>query len=238
MTVAIPSKGRPNRVKSQKIIPSARVFVPAIEADSYRHYGVKNVVSVPDSVAGITRTRNWILDQTRDRHVVFMDDDVKASGWFELYPENGKIRHLDERGWLAEFAKLFAITEELNYRIWGVGTDGALRNCYPYKPFLFQSYVTGSCMGLINRPDFRFDEAFPVKEDYELCLRCLRDDGGILAARYLFFSTNHWSDKGGCRDYRTQDMEERATNDLMVRYPGLIRRVTRGGSSYSIELDF
>jgi hypothetical protein len=238
MTVAIPSKGRPNRVKSQKVIPSARVFVPAVEADSYRHCGVKNVVAVPDSVAGITRTRNWILEHTDDPHVVFVDDDVKACGWFELYPENGRIRHLRPEEWLTEFTKLFAITEQLNYRLWGLGTDGALRNVYPYKPFLFHSYVTGSCMGLINRAGLRFDESFPVKEDYELCLRCIRDDGGVLAARYLFFSTNDWSDRGGCREYRTQAMEERATNELMTRFPGFIRRVTRGGSQYSIELDF
>lgn len=237
MTVAIPSKGRPTRVKSQKVIPSARVFVPAVEAESYRRYGVANVVPVPDSVAGITRTRNWILENTRDPHVVFMDDDVKSSGWFELYPENGKLRHLPESAWLPEFKKLFAIAEQIGYRVWGVGTDGALRNCYPYKPFLFHSYVTGSCMGIVNR-GLRFDETFPVKEDYELCLRCIRDDGGVLAARYLFFSTNHWSDKGGCREYRTQEMEERAVNELMTRYPGFIRRVTRGGSQYSVELEF
>jgi TET-associated glycosyltransferase-like protein len=236
--VAIPSKGRPTRVKSQKIIPSARVYVPALEADAYRRCGVENVFPVPDRVRGITATRNWILDSTRDPRVVFIDDDVKACGWFELLDQRGKLRRLNEAEWLGEFTKLFDLTEQLHYRLWGLQTDGALRAVYPFKPFLFRSYVTGSCMGVVNSSGIRFDESFPVKEDYELCLRCIREDGGILAARYIFWSTNHWTDKGGCRDYRTQSMEMEAVDQLMERYPGFIRRVTRGGSEYSIDLDF
>lgn len=237
MTIAIPSKGRAGRVKSQSVIPSAKVFVPRTEADAYLKCGVQNVVMVPDYIRGITATRNWILDSLKDRRVVFIDDDVKACGWFELSDERAKARHLTEAEWLCEFRKLFDVTEQLGYRVWGLSTDGALRSCYPYKPFLFHSYVTASCMGVVNT-GIRFDHRFLVKEDYELCLRCIREDGGVLAARYLFWSNDHWTADGGCKSYRTQAMECDATERLMEMYPGFIRRVTRGGSGYSIELDF
>jgi len=93
-------------------------------------------------------------------------------------------------------------------------------------------------MGILNDGRTRFDESFPVKEDYELCLRCIKEDGGILGARYLYWHNEHWTGEGGCKDYRTQAMEEKAINKLMSMYPGFIRRVTRGGAEYSINLDF
>ena len=64
MLIAIPSKGRPTGVKSQKVLPSAHVYVPENEIASYNRAGVRNLIAVPNSVRGITATRNWILDNT------------------------------------------------------------------------------------------------------------------------------------------------------------------------------
>lgn len=41
------------------------------------------------------------------------------------------------------------------YRIWGVDTFGATRALYPFKPFLWPTYVTCLCMGI--RRDTAFD---------------------------------------------------------------------------------
>lgn len=238
MLVAIPSKGRAGQTPSATLIASATLFVPDIEVADYRACGARQVVGVPGEVRGITKTRNWILDQADDRRVVFVDDDVRAQGWVELGDSRAVHRKLDESDWLAEWAKLFDVTEQLRLRAWGVATQGATRSVYPWKPLLFHTYVTASCMGLVNDGRTRFDESFPVKEDYELCLRLLKEDGAIVGARYLYWENEHWSTDGGCREYRTQRMEDDAIRRLIRMYPGLIRRVTRGGAGYSIELDF
>ena len=239
MLIAIPSKGRPNRVKSQKILPSAHVFVPASEMNDYKKAGVRNLVSVPDSVRGITPTRNWILANARDKWVVMLDDDVKRAGWVRLEKQNSTYHPLrNEAAWLAEMVRLFDLTEQLKYRIWGVATQSAPRAIYPWKPILFRSYVTASFMGIVNDGRTKFDERFKVKEDYELNLRAIKEDGGVVAARYLYWENSHWTDAGGCAAYRTQLTELRCIKLLASMYPGMIRRITRGGSSYSIELDF
>jgi len=77
-----------------------------------------------------------------------------------------------------------------------------------------------------------------VKEDYELCLRHIKERGGIVAARYVFWQNEHWKKSGGCVDYRTQAMEADCIRRLMRMYPGMIRQVKKGGSKYSIMLDF
>ena len=238
MIIAIPSKGRPTLIKSNKVIPSALVYVPENEVPSYSACGVQNVIGVPLTVKGITQTRNWILDHCDSPRVVFIDDDVKHAGWIEMKATTTKQTPISEEDWIAEFSKLFDLTEQMGLRIWGISTQSAPRTVYPFKPFLFRSYVTASCMGILNHTNIRFDETFPVKEDYEMCLRCIKEDGSILACRYLYWQNQHWSTQGGCRDYRTQSVELDAINRLKKMYPGMIRRVTRGGSGYSIELDF
>lgn len=238
MLVAVPSKGRAGKVKTMEVLPAATLYVPENEVAEYQRFGYPVIVGVPMDRKGITATRNWILDATEDPYVVFVDDDVKVQGWIHLRHQNGKHRPLTQAEWFVEWKKLFEIAEEIGFRIWGVGTDGALRSVYPWRPFIFHTYVTASCMGIRNDTGIRFDESFPVKEDYELCLRCLKEDGGVLGARYLYWANSHWTDEGGCRSYRTQAMEDQAIQRLMQMYPGLIRRVTRGGSEYSIELDF
>lgn len=236
--IAIPSKGRPTGVATQRLLRGSTVFVPAVEVAAYQRAGVLNVVGVPGSVRGITATRNWILDHAGDPWVVFVDDDLARQGWQELRDENGTSHRLTEAEWTEAFVRAFELTEQMGFRIWGVSTDGARRSVYPYRPFIFQTYVTASCMGILNDGRTRFDESFKVKEDYELCLRCIKEDGGVLGIRYVYLYCEHWTTPGGCRDYRTQEMEREATERLMRMYPGLIRRVTRGGSEYSIELDF
>ena len=187
MMIAIPSKGRPTAVKSKRILPSASVFVPESEARDYERAGVTNVVAVPNHIRGITPTRNWILDHVDDRWIVFVDDDVQIQGYLKLEQFRGRHRKLDESAWIREIVKLFDLTESLKFRIFGVATDGALRSVYPWKPVLFRSYVTASFMGIVNDGRTHFDERFTVKEDYELNLRCIKEDGGVVAARYLYW---------------------------------------------------
>lgn len=238
MLIAIPSKGRPLAVKSQGVLPSAHVFVPESELEDYRRAGVKNLEAVPEKIRGITKTRNWILDHVRDPRVVFVDDDVKTQGWVKLKAHSTDHRKLTEREWIAEIIRLFELTEALKFRIFGVATQSASRSVYPWKPILLRSYVLGSFMGVANDGRTRFDERFAVKEDYELNLRCIKEDGGIVAARYLYWENSHWADDGGCKSYRTQVEELRCIRLLTKMYPGMIRKITRGGSSYSVELEF
>ena len=173
-----------------------------------------------------------------DPRVVFVDDDLKTQGYMELLGQSARQRKLKAHQWVTEWTKLFEVTEQLGLRVWGVATDGALRSVYPWKPFIWHTYLTASCMGIVNDGRTRFDESFPVKEDYELGLRCVKEDGAIVGARYLYWVNAHWGTEGGCREYRTQEMERKAIERLVAMYPGIVRRVDRGGSAFSIDLEF
>lgn len=237
MLIAIPSKGRAGAVKSQKLLKASVLYVPQLEVAAYETAGGKNVVGVPDDVRGITATRNWILRNCGDSRVVMVDDDLKNQGFVKLFAWEARHKKLTETDWLAEFEKLFEITEALKYRIWGVSTESAPRSVYPYRPFLWKSYITASCMGIVNDGRTFFDESFRVKEDYELNLRCIKEDGGIVAARYLYWENAHWTTEGGCKDYRTQGMERDAIKRLQKMYPGMLRVTKRANSEFCIQIE-
>jgi glycosyltransferase involved in cell wall biosynthesis len=236
MLVAVPSKGRAGMVRTQTVLPTCSIFVPVLEAEAHRQAGARNLIAMPNDVLGITRTRNWILRNTRDRWVVMIDDDVRTHGWVELLPHAAMKQSLDTAQWLAEFRKIFAVTEGVGYRAWGVATDGATRAVYPFYPFRWRSYITASCMGIINDGRTYFDESYPVKEDYELCARLITEDGGVVSAQYLFWVNNHWHDEGGCKDYRTQTMEEDCIRRLRRTYPNLVRVAQRKDNQWAIEI--
>lgn len=239
MLFAIPSKGRAGKVKTLNHLPYGVLFVPEYEAKDYsRTYPESKIVSVPSSVSGITKTRNWILDWSEEDSVVMVDDDVRACGYVRMNEENTTQKEIEPGQWFLECEKLFAMTRGMGYRIFGIATQNAPRSVYPFKPFLWRSYVTASFIGICNETKIRFDESFPVKEDYELNLRCVVEDGGVVAARYLHWTNSHWHDEGGCKDYRTQQMEQNAIDALKKKYPLMVRRVTRGGSDFSVELVF
>lgn len=239
MIVAVPSKNRAGNTTTQKILPSSVFFVPESEVHQYKNFiSHKNIVGVPKSIRGITPTRNWILKNCGDEHIVFIDDDVKQCGWVKL--EERKVKHIkikSEEFWLEEFSKYFSMLYDLDYKMWGVRTESQPAGTYPYKPFLFRTYLTASCMGMINDGSYYFDERYKVKEDYEICLRHIRDRGGILGVRYLYWVNEHWETEGGCKDYRTIDMEREAIKLLMEEYPSMIRSAKRKANEFTIMLN-
>lgn len=240
MLIAIPSKSRPWKSKSKELLRSALMFVPENEAEIYKKIYGSDVVPVPLDVRGITPTRNWILDQYRGEDVVFVDDDLIQTGYV-VTDENLKKKHVNfknEADILREFEKSFELCKDLGWKIWGLKTESASMSQRDEKPFLFKCYVTASCMGIVNDTDLRFDEAFRVKEDYEISCRHIEKYGGILGVRYIYWENKHWDTNGGCGDYRTDKMERDCIERLISRYPNFVKSVKRKNSQYCIQLMF
>lgn len=123
MLIAIPSKGRPFKSPSKELLKRAVLYVPEYEADEYRKI-YSEVVAVPNDVKGITPTRNWILKNTDEKRVVFIDDDMKVQGRFVLKPDGYGLKHqkMTEEEWIREFERLFDVVESMGWKIFGVNT--------------------------------------------------------------------------------------------------------------------
>jgi hypothetical protein len=236
MHIAIPSKNRAGKCTTQKIIKDCTFYVSESEVHQYKQF-YDNVVGMPKEVIGITKARNWILKNCNQKYVVMLDDDVKTAGYIKFNERNVKmIKVLEEDFWLNEFNNFFDMCLQLDYKIWGVKTESSSKSTYPYKPFLFKTYALGSIIGIINDGTYYFDESYIVKEDYELCLRHIKERGGILGVRYLFWENEHWSTDGGCKDYRTLSIERECIKKLIKQYPSMVASAKRENNEFAIKL--
>jgi hypothetical protein len=237
MLIAVPSKGRAGLSTTDKIFKDyCTFFIPDSEYHQYKGL-VKNIICIPKEIKGITKTRNWILNNSIDKRVVMLDDDIKKLGYVKRFERN--VKHINLKDclfWVDEFVKYFELTEQMNYKIWGVTTDDSTKSAYSYKPIMFKTYALGSIMGIINDKEYLFNEDYQVKEDYELCLRHIKEKGGILGIKYLYWSNKHYKDDGGCKDYRTVEIERNCIKKLIKTYPNMISKVKRKGTKFSITL--
>lgn len=239
MQIAIPSKARPFRSKTKDLLTCGIMYVPESEVQEYKKI-YSEVVGVPNEVRGITATRNWILRNCGERDVVFVDDDVRNAGRFVLNAGGGKLERckMSEEEWMREFERLFELTDSFGWKIFGVNTESSRWSCHVGHPFQLRGYVLASCMGIINDGTLYFDESFRVKEDYEISLRHVQQFGGIVRAEYMYFENEHWTGDGGCKDYRTDELERDCINRLIQLYPRFIRNVSNKSSQYTIKLHF
>jgi hypothetical protein len=238
--IAIPSKGRIGKLKTKELLKSGIIYCPENEYKDYKKI-YNEVIAVPNDIYGITKTRNWIL-KNNDCDIIFIDDDLKNTGYWEkkyINSDGKKFTKInDENTLLNEFERLFGITYELGYKIFGLRTEQSQWSQHDEAPILFQSYVTASCMGIINDGSIYFDEKYIVKEDYEICLRHIAEYGGILSVKYLTWENEHIYKTGGCQSYRNNENEKSAIDMLIKAYPNNVKIKKSQTNNYSIRLQF
>jgi hypothetical protein len=234
--ICIPSKGRAGLITSQKIFSTGILYVPESEVSQYRIYDNK-IVGIPNEVKGITQTRNWIL-KNNPNNVFFLDDDLQYGGYVERTQLKYKVQRVeDEFVYIDEIKKLFEVCYQVDSKILGLFTVGNNLTNYSYNPFLFNGICLGSCMGVINDGTYYFNEAYEVKEDYELTLRHLKERGITVRSNILFMQHEHTQLQGGCRDSKRIEKEKTAIKKLIREYPGMIKEARHRGTSFAIQLN-
>ena len=214
--IAIPSKGRAGLITSQKIFKSATLYIPESELMQYSIYRNK-IVTIPNEIKGITKTRNWILKYNKNKNVFFIDDDLQYCGYVERTDLKYKVKKLTDENIIYDVIKqLFEVTEQIGSKINGFFTVGNNLTNYSYNPFLLNGVCLGSCMGIINDGTYYFNEDYEVKEDYELTLRNLKDGIPTVRTNIIFMQHEHTQSSGGCRDSKRIDKEKKALKTFYV----------------------
>ena len=233
--ICIPSKGRGGLITTTNIFNDAFIYVPENEITQYSMY--KNVIAVPDSVKGITATRNYIL-KSNTCNVFFIDDDLLYGGYITRTKDKYKvIREKQSKIFTDEINKMFNVAYQMNAKLIGFFTVGNNLSNYNWNPFLFNGLCLGSCMGIINDGTYYFNEDYEVKEDYELTLRNIKDGRPTVRTNILFMQHEHTKMAGGCRDSKRIEKEKVAIKNLIKEYPNAIKSATHRGTSFAIQLN-
>jgi hypothetical protein len=208
MTVIIcPSYKRATGLKTHLLIPDVVYCVGESEKDEYIKQNV-NVMSMPDKMNGnIARVRNWILEQNKDENVLLVDDDIehirrwnkRGERWHRDNLNTEQIEQLIDNG--------FSMCQESGARLWGVNPADSKFAYREANPFNFNCYVSGSFSGFI-KPDLRYDEELPLKEDYDMTLQQCNKYRKVLRLNMYHLIKNDHGNLGGCATYRTSQREK------------------------------
>ncbi|SNR44286.1 hypothetical protein SAMN06265360_10637 [Haloechinothrix alba] len=215
------SAGRPMNVpqvhKAMRPHPVTWV-VPQAQAADYRLTGAEHVLPVPPPADGhsLPVQRNTALDDAFNQGLgcIQTDDDPAK---LETLSPNGKAVH----------ATLDHYIETWNRALRDTGA--CLAGCSPTpNPYFARDrvatglFIMGQLFAALPS-ELRFDPQLPVREDYDYTCQHMQQHGAVARADTLLPSYAHWTNRGGCQDYRTPRLDRRVNTTLLERWPRLLK---------------
>lgn len=205
--VISPSYKRAGKVDSVGVFKDKLILaVHECEVDEYRKvYPDNEIMVLPDNLRGnMAKVRNYIRDNG-GKYILMVDDDVKAIG----YHENLEQYVMDYDRLMEFIENGFIMTEELGTVLWGLNVQTDPKFYREYSPFSFLKVVLGPFCGHIVKDDgLRYDERFPLKEDYDFALQVLHKYHKILRFNKYYYEVSHLDKEGGCGSYRILQKEK------------------------------
>ncbi len=197
--VAVISSGRTQNVgQTQALIGPATWFVPNAEKHAYNLAGASETVSALELVAG----RNKALEAAfrLNAPCLQVDDDVK------------KIERIFGKKKKEEITIQDAVTTLLDhltsspFKLAGMAPTNNPYFFNPEKPIKTAAFVIGS-FSLILPTELRYDPVMRLKEDYDFTCQHFAKYGGVIRDDSLSLDFAHYTNKGGCQNYRTAELE-------------------------------
>lgn len=214
ISINCPSYKRP-KVETLDYLPFCKVWVDHKQYEDYIKANPgyeENIISCPEGIQGnVSRIRNYILDQEFSKGydvVCIIDDDMEGIYHFEgdkYYPYN-KIK-VEAEEFIDFIGKYSLMCEEFGFKLWGVNLNQDALSYRQYSPFSTTAVILGPFSCHLKQDKVRYDEALPLKEDYDLAIQHLNEYRGILRVNKFFYNCKQSKQAGGCATYRNYDRE-------------------------------
>lgn len=198
--------------------------VPHGQKEDYVSAGAKNVLETKiNNKNDLIYAKNMALNRAfnKDRICIMIHDDLQSL--FRVKAQEGsRPRHSDKE--VISFPRAIKII----YR--GMSRTGAyLGGISPTNNpfFVGRKYSeTHFILGdfTVFRPNpIRFNPAMKVKEDYYITCEHLREYKKVYRADEILATFLHYSNSGGCQEFRTSEIQAEAISVLMKDFPEWIR---------------
>ena len=202
-------------------VPRERIhlFVTPEEHRLYEQtvdHGLVGEILPLSTAQDIAATRNAIVDYFGTGEVVSMDDDL--NGMQQLAGD----RLVPMNDWPLLFETGFKLARENHAFLWGVyPVQNAffMRN----KPRVGLALCLTGCHGQILQGRACERVSLPVKEDYERSLQHFMADGAVVRLEWVTMDTRVYKGPGGFQGIRTVEHSKFAVDELMRRFPGLVK---------------
>jgi hypothetical protein len=216
--VAIPTLGRPDFIVDHPLIDHAAICVTDSEYESYRKNLPNADIRVrPDSVIGISATRNWLLENVRepgDDFIMLMDDDVEHM--IHLMTKHFQpIRDPDHI--LDVIHHVGQICVDMGVGVFGWAHDPKPERRFGTSVAGLRAWVRGCAQGIVD-PHLRFDEQLSCGEDFDICVQSLYRTRMCWQDRRWTFVAKAWELPGGMRRVRTDSVAKRDVAYMQMKW--------------------
>lgn len=208
ITVCSPSYKRP-KVKTLEYLPFCRVYVAPEEAEDYqKHNPGADITVCRSGIQGnVARVRNYILDvefANGADAVAIIDDDMTCMGYHENCNARHKLPASDFMGFLEKYTLM---AQDMGVKLWGVNVNFDPQ-CYRMcSPFSTLSFIGGPFGCFLRGNVCRYDEALPLKEDYDMTIQQINRYRGVLRINKYWYNVKQSRQAGGCAAIRNFNKE-------------------------------
>jgi hypothetical protein len=229
-----PSYKRADLANSHNVFPTD-IFSYVVRENEYELYKKKfphiDIKIIKDkNVIDISTTRNWILNNTPEEHILMVDDDYQYFGIFKN-KDKKRLSPDEIKKWLIYG---FELASETKCGLWGVNllTDPmAYRETHPFN---FNMPVLGPFVGVLDK-SLSYDETLPLKEDYDFFIQQMRKHRRALRINFLHYKVDHQKMDGGCQTYRTLEKEREQNKELVKKWGSkIIKNNSRNNESINM----
>lgn len=228
MKIVIPSAGRAFIAKTPLLLKNYLICIPEGEKKLYQqNFPSDCIVAHPDSLEGLVKKRNWILDNIKDKECIWMLDDDLIT-FYNLSTAN---RYYDPEIIQDVLYKTYLTASELGAYLFGLAAHNDTRyfsEMVPYK--ITTGYINGKSIGFRTGHGLKFDERFEIKHDYDISLQnAAKHRIAFVNEMYAFSQYKTSSLKGGLSGIRTLELEKEMFELLQQKYgENIIRQKTIG----------
>jgi hypothetical protein len=208
------------------------VCVPESQAKEYEGVvGASKVVAHSDSIVGLTRKWNWMLDNLNDGEcIVAFDDDLTHMS--RMFVDKNEERIIRDPDLIQEIVyDTYVMAADMGAWMFGWSTTEATIMYYSGQdPFSLKGFINGCAVGYTADCPIRSDERIVGKTDYDDCLMnaylkryLFRND------RYAFGQPNTFKGEGGQDLHRTSETEKQDVEILRKKWGPCIQVGIKGG---------
>ena len=251
ISVNCPSYKRP-KVETLAYLPFCKVWVCETEYEAYKAANPgheENIIPCKKGIQGnLCRIRNHILDTEFENGadvVLIIDDDMRSVSYFESAPGDpyGYDKHTVQTDDFLPFIEKYSrMCAEFGFYYWGLNCNIDARSFMQYTPFSTVAYIGGPFQCFLRGNECRYDEALPLKEDYDMTLQNCNRYRGCLRVNKYHYNVKQAEQAGGCATYRNYTREEQQLEALRKKWGSRIVKIDKSNKGKTkkekVNIDF
>jgi len=233
----IPSRGRADKLATPHVLPlvlqhRVRVVVRHDELEAYAAATKENrqfefIVLPKHFKGGLSETRQWILEQSDDQHLIMLDDDITGINRKEGLQKFGGLVKAHKN----EFVNCFNLL--IRWLDSGLAHVSFADRFVAARPSNLPYYENGRIAqtlfynrDVLVKHRIRFDRV-ALMQDLDVNLQLLELGYRNRVSIKYSFNSRWYGQPGGCAAYRTNELHDKVARKMEKLHPGITKLVPK-----------